>query len=484
MKTYLSKSRLLSARQCLKRLYLEIHRPELKVISTDTEAAFEIGHRVGEVAQQIYGTDDAVFIPYEGGLSHALKKTARLVKAGPKFPIFEATFQYDGVLVRIDALIPHASGWRIVEVKSSTSVKEEYSFDCAVQSWVFQSMGYDLRGIALAHIDNSFNYEDANNYQGLLIEKNLADKVEQLLPIVPQRVKEARSTVTGEEPDIAVGQHCFEPYECPFVSYCWPSDIDYPVQGLAGNKAKLAEFILEGYRDIRDVPASRLSEKQQWIQKVTVSGEPELLSGAREFIADLAYPRYYLDFETIMPPVPIWRGTRPYEILPFQWSCHYERAPGKMDHTEFLDLSGEPPMQRLAESLIRALGRQGPILMYTQYEKRVINGLIKRFPNLERPLDAIIDRLVDLASVMRQNYYHPSMHGSWSLKTVLPTISANMEYSKLEKIQTGIEASKGYLEAIDQETNVEKKAEIKKHLLRYCKFDTEAMVKLVQFLGH
>ena len=99
------------------------------------------------------------------------------------------------------------------------------------------------------------------------------------------------------------------------------------MQGLAGNKAKLAEFVLEGYRDIRDVPASRLTEKQQWIQKVTASGSPELLPGARRSMADLAYPRYYLDFETIMPPVPIWEDTRPYETLPFQWSCHYELAP-------------------------------------------------------------------------------------------------------------------------------------------------------------
>ena len=118
----------------------------------------EIGNRVGEVAQQIYGSDDSVFIPYEGGLSHALKKTARLVKGGPKFPIFEATFQHDGVLVRVDALLPDGDGWRIVEVKASTSIKEEHSFDCAVQGWVFQGMGHRLNGIALAHVDNSYVY--------------------------------------------------------------------------------------------------------------------------------------------------------------------------------------------------------------------------------------------------------------------------------------------------------------------------------------
>lgn len=484
MKTYLSKSRLMSARQCLKRLHLEIHRPELKVITSATKASFETGHRVGEVAQQIYGSDEAVFIPYEGGLNHALKKTARLVKAGPKFPIFEATFQYDGILVRVDALMPDGDGWRIVEVKASTSVKEEHSFDCAVQSWVFQGMGHRLNGIALAHVDNSFVYEGGGSYQGLLTEQDMADDVERLLPAVPEWIREARDAATGEVPDIAVGQQCFDPYECPFVSHCWPSDSDYPVQGLAGSKATLAEFVQEGFFDLRDVPASRLTEKQQRIQRVTTAGQAELQPGAAEFVADLAYPRYYLDFETIMPAVPVWAGTRAYETLPFQWSCHYEAAPEKMDHAEFLDLSGDPPMRRLAESLIRALGTQGPVLMYTAYEKRIINGLIDRFPDLERSLAAIVDRLVDLAPVTRAHYYHPDMLGSWSLKAVLPTIAIDMRYSELQGIQEGIDASEGYLEAIDPATTAERKVELKEQLLRYCKFDTEAMVRLVRFLGN
>ncbi len=483
MKTYLSKSRLMSARQCLKRLHLEIHQPELKVISQATETAFEIGHRVGEVAQQIYGSDDSVFIPYEGGLRHALKKTARLVKQGPAFPIFEATFQYGGVLVRVDALLPDGDGWRIVEVKASTSVKEQHSFDCAVQSWVFQGMGHRLNGIALAHVDNSFVYEGSGSYQGLLIEQDMAADVERLQPGVPEWVREARDAAAGDEPDIPVGPQCFDPYECPFVSHCWSSDGDYPVLGLAGSKAKLAEFVREGFSDLRDVPASRLTERQQRIQRVTTAGQAELQAGAAEFVADLAYPRYYLDFETITPAVPIWAGTRAYETLPFQWSCHYEAAPGKMDHAEFLDLSGDPPMRRLAESLIRALGSEGPILMYTAYEKRMINGLIERFPDLELSLAAIVDRLVDLAPVTREHYYHPDMRGSWSLKAVLPTIAADVRYTELEGIQEGTGASEGYLEAIDAATTAERKAELKGQLLRYCKFDTEAMVRLVRFLA-
>ncbi len=480
---YLSKSRLMSARQCLKRLHLEVHRPELIVHSAATQAAFDTGHAVGNIAQQIYGGEDAVVIPYEGGMGHALKKTARMVSEGPRYPIFEATFQHGGMLVRVDALLPDGDAWRIVEVKASTSVKDEHVFDCAAQRWVFEESGHELTGIALAHVDNTFVYAGEGEYEGLLIESDETESTDSLLGIIPEWISQAQHAASGDEPVIGVGAHCFKPYECPFVSHCWPSNSEYPVQGLGGGKAKLGAWIAEGIEDIRDVPLSRLSEKQQWIQTVTRSGKAELLPGAGAFAASLEYPRYYLDFETIMPAVPVWAGTRPYETLPIQFSCHYETAPGALQHADFLDLSGDPPMRRLAESMIRALGKEGPVLMYTSYERTVIVGLIERFPELEAPLRTIVDRLVDLHPPTQQFYYHPAMAGSWSLKAVLPTIAADMRYSELNGIQEGTAASEGYLEAIHPGTSPERKAELKEQLLRYCKFDTAALVRLVQFMG-
>ena len=416
-------------------------------------------------------------------MSHAIRKTARLVGEGPQYPIFEATFQHGGVLVRVDALLPDGDAWRMVEVKASTSVKDEHVFDCAAQRWVFEGLGHSLTGIALAHVDNTFVYEGDSDFNGLLMESEMTASTDTLLPGVPEWIAAARQAASGAEPAIGVGAQCFKPYECPFVGHCWPQKPEYPVQGLGGDRAKLGELIAEGIEDIRDVPANRLTEKQQWIQQVTRSGTAELLPGARAFVETLEYPRYYLDFETIMPPIPIWAGTRPYQTLPIQWSCHYAPKPGTLEHAEFLDLSGYPPMRMLAESLIRVLGTAGPVLMYTSYERTVINNLIDRFPDLEAPLQAVVDRLVDLHPPTQQFYYHPAMAGSWSLKAVLPTIAPDMQYSELDEIQEGTAASKGYLEAIFTETSEQRKVELEQQLLRYCKFDTEAMVRLVEFLG-
>jgi hypothetical protein len=481
----LSKTKIMSALQCRKRLWFEVQHPELREISPATQAAFEIGHRVGDVAQEIYGQGRGILIEYGPGLSQALKDTARLMRAGLKEPVFEATFSHGGVLVRLDVLLPEGPRWKIVEVKASTKLKDEHVADCAIQAWVFQGLGFDLSRIALAHIDGSWEYSGGGDYSGLLIEEDLTSEVADLQESVPSWIGLAREAASGASPEVHVGQHCTTPYLCPFFDQCWPSETQFPVQGLGGSKEKLGHFVMAGYKDIREVPVAELegSGSQLRIHRITSAGEPELLGGALTFVRNLPFPRFYLDFETIMPAVPIWPGTHPYETLPFQWSCHIEGPDGSVRHSEFLDLSGKPPMRHLAESLIEILGLEGPILMYTSYEARVIRGLADRLPDLGPKLEAILDRLVDLHPVVKENYYHPDMLGSWSLKAALPTIAPDIEYSALEEIQEGTAASAGYLEAIDPRTPRERREELRTRLLEYCRLDTEAMVRLVSFLG-
>ncbi len=483
----LSKSRIMSSLQCLKRVHLEINRKDLIHYSKATEAAFALGHQVGDIAIQLYGGDSGTFIKYNGGrFSAALAQTEQLMTSMFRTPIFEATLQHDGVLVREDVLLPHTgsgnNAWRIVEVKASTKVKPEHVHDCAVQAWVHTESGYPLSSIALAHINNQFVYQGDGKYDGLLIEKDLTEPVFELLPAVPIWVERAREAVAGPLPEVPVGQHCTSPYACPFIDYCWPHETEYPILGLGGGKKKLGVWVMDGYRDIRDVPSAEISsETQLRIHRVTTEGVAELLPGARAFTDALAYPRFYLDFETVGPAIPVWEGTRPYQTLPFQWSCHMERAPGVMEHAEFLDLSGEPPMRALAEAMITTLENDGPVLMYTSYERGVIQGLAGMFPDLAGALQTIDARLVDLHPVTRINYYHPDMLGSWSIKAVLPTIAPDMDYAELDGIQEGMGASAAYLEAIQPQTGVEQKEDIRKNLLKYCKHDTEAMVRLVAY---
>jgi hypothetical protein len=481
-KPYLSKSRLISAWQCPKKLHLEKHHPELAVITPQMESMFAGGHAVGDVAKQLYGTADSVEVAFDFKKMEA--ETAALIEGGADFPIFEATFRHENVLVRVDVLIPDGDGWRFIEVKASTSVKDYHVLDCAIQDWVLRNSGIDVTSISLAHINNQFVYAGDENYAGLLVENDLTAEVRTLEPGVVDLLGKARDAVTGPMPDINVGPRCSKPYDCQFQSYCWPSDTKYPITGLGGSKARLGEYVALGARDILDVDeASITAATQQRIYRVTCKGEPEILDGARREIAALPYPRYYLDFETIGPGVPIWPGTRPYAAIPVQWSCHIEEKGGEIRHEEFLDLSGAPPMRALAEKMIASLGDSGPVLMYTNYEQKVIEGLAELLPDLAEPLSKIINRLWDLYPVVKDNYYHPDMLGSWSIKAVLPTINPRMDYKKLEGIAEGTGASDGFIEAINPDTDLIRKLELEQQLRRYCKFDTEAMVEIVRFFS-
>jgi hypothetical protein len=286
-----------------------------------------------------------------------------------------------------------------------------------------------LKSIALGHVNNRFVYDGNDDYDGLIAEEDLTDEARTLSGAVPALVDQARAAITSDMPNIPVGKHCNKPYDCNFIDQCWPTDEEYPVPGIGGYKAEQAVWVNRGITDLRNIPADEINaDRQRRIHRVTCTGAPEILPGAKDILDSLEYPRYYLDFETVGPAVPTWEGTRPYQPLAVQWSVHIDDGTGdgsleSMRHEEFLDLSGEPPMRKLAEKLIECLGDSGPVLMYTDYEKRVINNLIELFPDLKKPLNSIIDRLFDLAVVVEDHYYHPCMLGSWSIKAVAPAMT-------------------------------------------------------------
>jgi len=479
----LSKSKLLALCQCPRRLWLEQYSPELAEESAETEARFQTGRVVGEHARQVYGKNGAHHVDNQRGLRSAVAQTSELIEAGGTEPIFEATFDHDGLTVQVDILDRSDGVLRIVEVKSSTKFKPYHLDDCAIQAWVLEQLGQPLGQVVLAHINNEFVCHGDGNHEGLFAEDDLTEQANERFEAMPELIAQARATLASlDEPDVAVGPHCDSPYGCPFYTHCAPPQGKYPVFGLGGRKKKLYEIMHAGYEDLRDVPEALLSsDTQRRIQQQSRLDEAFVGQALAKFEAELPYPRYYLDFETIGFAVPIWNDTRPYEALPFQWSCHVDHGEGGLDHEEFLDLSGEPPMCECARQLIETLGTAGPVLVYTSYEQRVINALAARYPEFELKLKAIGDRLVDLHPVTKAHYYHPDMLGSWSIKSVLPTVAPKLDYGELGEVRNGDAAQTAYLEAIKPETSASRRERLRQDLLDYCRYDTLALVELVKF---
>lgn len=211
----LSKSKLMAFRQCPKRLWLEIHRHDLREDSVDTQARFQTGYQVGDIAKRLYdpeGTGAVIDVSTEG-FDAAFARTAELLTDSQR-PVFEAGFKADGALAFADVMLPEFENgqlvWRMVEVKSSTSVKDYHWDDIAVQAFVAQAAGVKLKSVALAHIDSSWVYPGEQDYRGLLTENDLTAETFARTEEVKGWIAEAQK-IAGQpnEPEKAVGAHCY-----------------------------------------------------------------------------------------------------------------------------------------------------------------------------------------------------------------------------------------------------------------------------------
>ena len=452
----LSKSRITAGLQCGKRLWLSIHRPELEVYSADTQRRFAAGHDVGGVARELYGP--GVLIDGDGGLSRAVTETERLLAQPGDVTLFEATFRHRGVLVRTDVLERRDGRYRMVEVKSATRLKEYHLQDVAIQAWVTEGAGVPLDVLGVAVIDTDYVYPGGADYRGLLREIPVADQARPLMAHIPKWVRGFNELLAGPEPAIAVGPQCRKPFECPFLAAC---------EGRDGDSSR------EPRREVTDPRAQDRID-------VTLG---ELDPAATDFLATLPYPRYYLDFETVQFAVPVWAGTRPFQQVVFQWSCHAEAVPGELVHHEFLDTSGGAPMRAAAEALLDAVGDDGPIFVYHDFEKWRLVEMAAAFPDLAPRLEAVTGRLVDLLRLTRDHYTHPALNGSYSLKVVLPTVDAELDHALLGDVQDGLSAQAAFHEAAAPGTGDERREELRAALLEYCALDTLALVRVAHRLG-
>lgn len=481
-KPILSKSRFLAGLQCPLRLWHQCYNRELaSEISTVQQAVFDTGHEVGRLATQLY--PEGVLIE-EDHLHHeaAVQSTLRAMENQNVPAIYEAAFLWDNVRIRVDVLERRGDGgWNLIEVKSSTSEKDIYLPDVAVQYHVLKGSGLAIDQVILMHLNNQYVY-DGNKLEleQLFFVTDMINKAHIYESQVPTLLAQFNEMLAKqEEPKIKPGRHCKNPYECEFWKHCTRDMPEQWVMNLTGiGQNKLNELEAMGIEDIRDLPETfPLSEIQKRIRKCVKNNKEHLSKDFKDELNDMEYPLHFLDFETVGPAIPRYTGTRPYQTIPFQWSDHILYADGTIEHREYLCEEDTDPREGFTLSLLQALGVKGSVVTYTSYEEGILRDLAKELTEYRDQLHALLSRMKDLHQIIRKHYYHPGFHGSFSLKSVLPAILPDMSYENLE-IQEGQLASLEYVKMIDPATPIEEKEKIKRDLLTYCGHDTRAMLKI------
>jgi len=480
----LSKSKYLAGLQCLRYLWVQANDPaRLPPVDTRTQFVFDQGHEVGELAKRLH--PDGIDVSDER-FAVNLRRTRELLARHR--PLFEAGFMVGGLYARVDILRPAgADGWDIIEVKSTTEVKDVHLPDLAFQKLCCQLAGLTINGCYLAHVNKEFVKSGDIVPDEFFVVEDVTEEVGLLSVEVEERAREMSRVMSLPEcPASLVGQHCRNPYDCPLVGECWSFLPEDSVFSLYRIGKKAYALLDRGLASIKDLPPSLPLSREQEIQRSCVqSGACHVeLQGIRSLLGGLSYPLHYLDFETLSTAVPLFDGVRPYQNVPFQFSLRVVRYQGDPAlHRAFLADGPGDPRPELVAKLRDAMGDEGSILVYNQaFELGVLRELARTFPEHRAWLEGICGRIVDLLVPFRGFlYYHPAQRGSASLKHVLPALT-DMGYEGLA-IANGQDASLAYLAATFKDMPQEERQLVRARLLEYCGLDTEGMERIVERLA-
>ncbi len=472
----LSKSRYKEWLQCPRLMYysMEDQLPPPDRISL---WVMNQGTLAGELARDMF--PGGVLISTRN-MDKALEDTRKVLAEGVEY-IYEASFQHDGVYCKVDVLRNKGKGKvDLYEVKSTSSLKEEHLPDIAIQSYIVAGSGLAVDRCFIMHLNRDYVHPDGD----LFVSEDCTDLLEPLLARIPEDIAAMKQTVALDAPpERGIGPHCSDPRECALMPMCWksvPADSIFLLFGTGSEFAKKWALWEKGVRRVsdlqpKDIPSTKKAMFQAYMEKEAVINADSL----REQLAGVEEPIFFMDFETLATPIPLFDGVKPWGQVPFQWSVH-RLEDSKLEHFEFLPDGAEDPRRAFAEALLDVLGKEGTVAVYNaSMEKTQLAGLAERFPDLAPRIQNAIGRLWDMLPVFRNDYIMPNTGFSASVKDVLPAAFPELSYNNLE-IDDGRLAGIEFLRMLSLE-GVERK-EIRRNLLEYCKRDTYAMVRLLELV--
>lgn len=473
----LTKTAYLAYRQCPKQLWLDAYQPELAAPPDPTaQRRLRAGQEVDRLARGQFPNGRS--IPYHPQPEDIAPLTRQAIAEGAE-TLFQATFHVDALLVKVDILTQTAAGWHLIEVKSSTQYKEaEHLPDIAFQVYVLRQAGLTVTQASLMHLNSDCLAPDLSNLFALT---DVMEAVDAFLPTVAADTAVMRQLLAQPTPpNQSIGRHCTRPHACPFYDHCWQGVAGLTIYDIPRLNAQKERPLQEaGVLYLADIPPDApLTATQHAFVAFHVAQQIEIDRVAiQQAVAELQFPLYFFDFETIDHAIPAFDGCKPYQQVPFQYSCHIVAEDGTMTHCDYLHTDNGDPRRPLAETLLNHIGETGSLIAYNiSFERGVLRHLADHLPEYAERLHNMANRLWDQLPIFRQHYRDYRFGKSNSLKSVLPVIAPHLSYAMLD-VSNGTQAQVVW-EAMIGEGDTAVKQQMIQQLRDYCHLDTLAMVEI------
>ena len=486
MSSPISKSAFIKAEQCLKHFYLYKNHYYLRdTLSKEKQLIFKRGTDVGIFAQQLFPNGIDVTIGEKRDQQLFAEKTKHLIAQGTE-TIYEATFIYDNLLVMVDILHKHEDKWIAYEVKSSLKITDTYVKDACFQYYVIKNCLPDLVDFNLLTMNPKYVLDGELDIAKLFKTTSVMRDAVKNLEYFAHKTQIAKQTLEQNKiPDIKIGAHCFQPYECDFLGTCW-KNINEPNSVLTlGKLTKQAMFELydQNIKRIDEIDINTIEHKEIKIQvKAAIEQQEQIFKKeVKEFISDIKLPICSLDIEVWMPAIPYYNGTKPFQQIPFLFSM-ISKENGELKSYSYFKPIEEDLRKDFLERILAETKHFNSILMFDKsLEETVLNQLVELYPEYRNDIVDLKNKIVDLAEPIRKgNYYHPEMKGNFTLKSIAPLVNQEAGFNNLD-IQSGITAMYIYESLLEQ--NVIEAEHIRQQLVDYCEMDALITYQLLNFFN-
>ncbi|MBS1647384.1 MAG: DUF2779 domain-containing protein [Bacteroidetes bacterium] len=481
----LSKTSFVKFIQCPRAFFLYKNHQELKdPLSKERQATFNRGHQVGELAQKLFPGGIDVSFAHAQKKMESVQKTQQLI--AEKYPvIYEASFIFNSVFVAVDILVLHEDKWYAYEVKSSSRISATYVLDASLQYYVISNC-IALEDFFLVTINASYVRKDTLDVRDLFKTKSVKADARKNNEYISYHVQQAQQLIKEDRlPHTPIGGHCFAPYPCDFIGTCWknePNNNVFEFSGITNKQAK--DWYEKGLKTIYYIPEEELNEPiKKMVQAYKNHQEIIDSSALKKFYSKIQYPVAFFDIEMYAPAVPQYKGTSPFEALPFLFSWHYiEHENAQPTHHYFFEEEQLIGNTRLIEKLLLYTEQVSSIVMFdVTQDLKSLNQIVLHAPEYEKAIAEIKNKVIDLKEIFTHLwYYHPQAKGSTSLKKIHESIFTNSVFSSLD-INSGLLASYKYGDYL-KESDLFTKEELKQQLIAYCKADTQAIYDLFWYI--
>ena len=206
----LSKSKYIRGLQCDRALWLDVFNPRLARYTAEQMRRFDRGRDFEYAFKATFPDGIDLSAELKRNVDAYPARTAELLDKGDGVALFEAGFLFDDVLVLADVVCQREDGTiDIYEVKSGTSLSETYRRDAALQHYV----------ISHCREINTFSIVYANP-DGGFIKEELSAALQEQHGEIEKNIAAMKDILRHGEPATPTGQHCLEPYACPYQHYC------------------------------------------------------------------------------------------------------------------------------------------------------------------------------------------------------------------------------------------------------------------------